>query len=42
MNLSPVEAIGRINESVTVEMLVRRSPWYLGPLGSLQPACPSS
>jgi hypothetical protein len=25
MDLSPVEAIGRINESVTVEMLVRRT-----------------
>ena len=25
MNLSPVEAISRVNESVTVEMLVRRT-----------------
>jgi hypothetical protein len=25
MNLSPVEAVGRINESVTVEMLVRKT-----------------
>jgi hypothetical protein len=25
MNLSPVEAINRVNESVTVEMLVRRT-----------------
>ena len=30
MNLSPVEAIGRINESGTVEMLVRRTKCCTG------------
>jgi hypothetical protein len=30
MNLSPVEAIDRINESVTVEMLVRRTKCCTG------------
>jgi hypothetical protein len=30
MNLSPVEAIGRINESVTVEMLVQRTKCCAG------------
>ena len=30
MNLSPVEAINRINESVTVEMLVRRTKCCTG------------
>jgi hypothetical protein len=30
MNLSPVEAINRVNESVTVEMLVRRTKCCTG------------
>jgi hypothetical protein len=30
MNLSPVEAINRINESVTVEMLVQRTKCCIG------------
>jgi hypothetical protein len=30
MNLTPVEAIGRINEQVTVEMLVRRTKQCAG------------
>jgi hypothetical protein len=30
MNLSPVEAINRINESVTVEMLVQRTKCWTG------------
>ena len=30
MNLSPVEAINRINESVTVEMLVQRTKYCTG------------
>ncbi len=30
MNLSPVEAINRVNESMTVEMLVQRTKCYTG------------
>ena len=30
MNLSPVEAINRVNESVTVEMLVQRTKCCTG------------